>query len=84
MSNIQQQAEARNNIRFDQALYKKLTDREIEIARFAKEGMTCKDTGLRMGITASTVGTFRSRIMEKTGRKNITEAVVALITAGIL
>lgn len=82
MSNIQKQEG--NNIQFDQALYKKLTDREIEVARYAKEGLTCKDTGERMGITASTVGTFRSRIMDKVGCKNITETVVALKDAGIL
>lgn len=73
-----------NNIQFDQAIYKKLTGREIEIARYAKEGKNCKDTGAHMGITASTVGSFRSRIMQKTGSRNMLEAVVALKDAGIL
>ena len=73
-----------NNIQFDQAVFKKLTDREVQIARYAKDGLNCKDTGDILGVTKSTIGNTRSRIMRKLGCKNITEAVVSLIAAGIL
>lgn len=73
-----------SNIQFDQAVFKKLTDREIEVARYAKAGLNCKDTGDILGVTKSTVGNTRSHIMRKLGCKNITEAVVSLIGAGIL
>jgi DNA-binding NarL/FixJ family response regulator len=73
-----------NNIQFDQALYKKLTEREKQVASFAKEGLNCKDTADRLGVKYSTIGSMRSRIMKKVGCKNMTAAVVSLINAGIL
>lgn len=73
-----------SNIQINEALFKKLTNREIEIARLAKEGYSCKDTAQLLGVAKSTVGNTRSHIMQKTGCKNITECIVSLISAGIL
>lgn len=73
-----------NNIQFDQAIYKKLCPREMEVARAAREGLSIKETADRMAIAATTVQTYRSRAMRKLGCKNMTSTVVALIHAGIL
>lgn len=73
-----------NNIQFDQAIYKKLCPRETEVALAAKEGLSIQQTAERLGIAIPTVQTYRSRAMRKTGCRNMTATVVALIAAGIL
>lgn len=73
-----------NNIQFDQSLYKKLSPREQEVARAAKEGKSIQETADLLGVRPSTIKAYRCRLMAKIGAKNITESVVSLISAGIL
>lgn len=73
-----------NDIQFNQAIYKKLTDRELQVARYAKDGLSLKEAAERLGVTKSTIGNYRIRIMAKVGKPNMTAAVVSLMDAGIL
>lgn len=65
-------------------MYKKLCPREIEVSKAAKEGLSIQETAQRMALAIPTVQTYRSRAMRKTGCRNMTATVVALINAGIL
>lgn len=73
-----------NNIQFDQSLYKKITDRELQVARLAREGKSIQQTADVLGIKIATVKSYRSRVMEKLGCCNMLESVVSLIDKGIL
>lgn len=50
-----------------------LTDREIEIIEFIREGKTSREIAEVLFISKLTVDTHRSNILEKTGKKNIFE-----------
>ena len=73
-----------NNIQFDESLYKKLSPRELEVARAARAGQSLKETAAALNVKVSTIGAHRSQIMKKLGCQNITACVVSLIEAGIL
>ena len=73
-----------NIMQFDESVYKKISDRELQAACAAKDGLSIQETADRMSISPSTVKSYRSRIMAKLGCKNITESIVRLIKAGIL
>ena len=82
--NKQEKTISMNNIQFDHSLYKKLSPREQEVARAAKEGRSIQETADLLGVKPSTIKQYRCRLMTKLGAKNITETVVSLISAGIL
>lgn len=72
------------NIQETQDIWKKLTPREIEIAKASVEGLTAGQIGDRLGIQKSTISTFRIRIVEKLGCRTFIEACACLIKGGIL
>jgi len=73
-----------NNIQFDQEIYKRISPREIEVAKAASRGMGQKGTGEVLGITKNTVQNHRRSLLRKLGCKNITEVVTTLKDAGII
>lgn len=56
-----------------------LTRREQEIAGFIVNGLTCKETGSRLGISHRTVEVHRGRLMRKLKAKNTAELVSRII-----
>lgn len=65
-------------------LQKKLTQREIEIARFIIKGMSNKEISSLLKISEATVKTHIKNIMEKLGTRNRAEIVFALLKEGML
>ena len=47
--------------------HEQLSDREFEVLRSLGRGMTVKDAAVRMQLSAKTVSTYRSRVLEKMG-----------------
>jgi FixJ family two-component response regulator len=50
-----------------------LTQREQEVMMLAVEGLTCKETAQRLGISHRTVEIHRAHVMQKTGASNMLE-----------
>lgn len=61
-----------------------LSDRELEVLRLLAAGQRIKEIAERLGISAKTVETYRSRIMLKTGIDNLPGLVKFAIRAGIV
>lgn len=51
-------------------LLSQLTDREIDIFRLIGEGLNRREIALKMGISTSTIGTYRDRIKTKLNMKS--------------
>jgi FixJ family two-component response regulator len=62
----------RDQNNFDTNL-KDLTEREHEVLLLSLEGLSCKDIGLKLGVSHRTVELHRSHICAKTGMANFTE-----------
>lgn len=60
-----------------------LTAREREVAQLLAEGLTTKQIGARLFISAKTVATHREHIMEKLGIQSIAELTRYAIQAGL-
>lgn len=60
-----------------------LSEREIAVLRLLAQGSRTKDVAERLGISAKTVETYRSRLMHKLGIDNLAELVKFAIRAGI-
>jgi DNA-binding NarL/FixJ family response regulator len=50
-----------------QATHEHLSDREFEVLRSLGRGMTVKDVAARLHLSAKTISTYRSRLMQKMG-----------------
>lgn len=53
--------------------HEKLSDREFQVMRMIGQGKSIRDIASTLNLSASTVSTYRSRILEKTGLNNSTE-----------
>ena len=73
-----------NNIQFDQVAFNKLTDREIAIASASLSGLSIEEIGKQLNVAPSTVGSYRTRIMEKLQCSTFIQAVGKMIKKGIL
>ena len=61
-----------------------LSDREREVLRLLATGLRTKEIAERLGISAKTVETYRSRIMVKLGIDNLPGLVKFAIRAGLI
>ncbi len=61
-----------------------LSEREEEVLRLTAEGYTSQEIGEKLIISAKTVDTYRSRIMEKLGFKHRSELVHYALRHGLL
>lgn len=61
-----------------------LTPRELDVARLLFVGLTYKEIGRELGVTAKTVETYCGRIFERTATHSRAEAVYALLLKGVL
>jgi DNA-binding NarL/FixJ family response regulator len=52
-----------------------LSDREFQVLRMIGSGKTVKDIADELSLSAKTVSTYRSRILEKTGMKTTAELI---------
>ena len=52
---------------------KQLTDRELEVFELIGRGRTTREISLRLGLSSTTVETYRSRIKEKLGLDNASQ-----------
>lgn len=62
----------------------KLTDRELEVLRFAARGMTNKAIGFQLSISDRTVQGHLASIYEKLGASGRTEAVTRAVALGLI
>lgn len=51
------------------------TNRELDLVRSISKGLTSAEIAKNLGISTKTVETYRSRLIEKTGVKNIAELI---------
>lgn len=51
----------------------RLTDRELEVFELIGRGRTTREIGIRLGLSGTTVETYRARIKEKLGLENATQ-----------
>ncbi len=52
-----------------------LTSSEQKLIHFLSLGLTSKEISIRMGLTPKTIDTYRERLLDKTGTKNVAELV---------
>lgn len=58
----------------------RLTPREQEISGYIVNGLTCKETAQKLGISHRTVEVHRARVMKKLGAKNTADLVSKIVT----
>ncbi len=58
--------------------------REKQVLGFLSEGLTNQEISGRLGVSRSTVETFRARIMAKSKKKNVAELVKWAVSSGLL
>jgi DNA-binding NarL/FixJ family response regulator len=51
----------------------RLTDRELEVFELIGRGLTTREIGLRLGLSSTTVETYRARIKDKLGLENASQ-----------
>jgi two-component system, NarL family, invasion response regulator UvrY len=59
----------------DAAQEARLSDREAEVLRLIGEGRTVKEIGIQLGLSAKTVSTYRTRLLEKLGLRTTAELI---------
>jgi DNA-binding CsgD family transcriptional regulator len=60
------------------------SDREFEIIRLIKSGMTSEQIAEKLFLSVHTVNTHRNNILEKTGKTALSEVIYELIERGLL
>jgi DNA-binding NarL/FixJ family response regulator len=68
----------------DRGAFSILSEREREVLQLLAEGLSVKRIALRLGISAKTVQTFRSRMMAKLGKDNLAELTKYAIAEGLV
>lgn len=63
---------------------KSLSAREMEVLRLIGDGLTNKEIASRLGLSITTVETYRTRIMEKLGFHTVAELVRYAVRKGII
>ncbi len=71
---------AHNHVHADRG--KALTDREVEVLQLVADGLSNRDAGFRLGLSAGTVKSHLARIAHKLGTGDRTHMVVLAIRAG--
>jgi DNA-binding CsgD family transcriptional regulator len=63
---------------------RRLSPREHKVFRLVVEGKTSREIALIVGVTSSTIQTYRSRIMRKLETGNIADLVRLAIRRGVI
>ena len=66
------------------AAHETLSDREFEVLRALGSGMMVKDVAAQLGISAKTVSTYRTRLLEKMGLKTKQDLVRYVVAHDLL
>lgn len=59
----------------DQAPHEQLSDREFEVMRFIAQGKSVTEIGQILSLSAKTVSTYRTRLLQKMGLRNNSELI---------
>ena len=62
----------------------RLTEREMEVLQAVVDGSTSEEIGELLGLSPKTVGTYRSRLMQKLGIENVPDLVKFAIRHGLI
>lgn len=73
-----------NQININETLLKAVTNREREIIADMADGLTCRQSARRRGVSIRTIEVHRHNIFKKTGLSRATEVVAAFIRGGII
>ena len=66
------------------AIHESLSDREFEVLRALGSGMMVKDVAAQLGLSAKTVSTYRTRLLEKMGLKTKQDLVRYVVAHDLL
>ncbi|HKR07667.1 MAG TPA: response regulator transcription factor [Gemmatimonadaceae bacterium] len=66
------------------AIHETLSDREFEVLRALGSGMMVKDVAAQLGLSAKTVSTYRTRLLEKMGLKTKQDLVRYVVAHDLL
>jgi len=66
------------------APHERLSDREFEVLRSLGSGMAVKDVATQLAVSAKTVSTYRTRLLEKMGLSSNADLVKYVIERGLL
>lgn len=64
----------------DDSPHKKLSDREFQVMQMIGAGKAPSEMAEELGLSIKTVGTYRSRILEKMGMKNNSQLMLYVLT----
>lgn len=68
----------------NRAVHESLSDREFEVLRALGSGMMVKDVAAQLGLSAKTVSTYRTRLLEKMGLKTKQDLVRYVVAHDLL
>lgn len=60
-----------------------LSPREFEVANLLKEGLTTSEIAVKLGLTSSTISTYRKSMMGKTRSRNIAQLIKLFFSTGL-
>jgi DNA-binding NarL/FixJ family response regulator len=60
-----------------------LTDKELEVLRYIKEGLSSKELAIKWEVSVKTIETHRYNILKKLNQKNTTAAINLLVENGV-
>lgn len=72
------------NLAPDVVLYKTLSDREFDVFKLLATGKSISDIAAQLSLSATTVSTYRSRVMEKMNMRNNAELTRYAIENGLI
>ena len=67
-----------------EALHDRLSDRELQILKLIASGKQSQEIATALHLSVKTVGTYRARILEKTGLNNTAELILYAVKAGLV
>ncbi len=75
---------SRINLKASNAIHERLSTRETEVLLYIGEGKTSSEIGNRLGVSISTIATYRSRIMKKMNMKSNANLIHYVVTNELL
>jgi len=67
-----------------EALHDRLSDRELQILKLIASGKQSQEIASELHLSVKTIGTYRARILEKTGLHNTAELILYAVKAGLV
>lgn len=71
------------SVESDQPVHTSLSDREYQVFCMIAQGKSVREIALELALSEKTIGTYRTRVLDKTGLKNNSEIIRYSVRSGL-